>query len=125
MDRELLIEIGCEELPASWLPPLTRQIGEHLATLLSEARMPAESPIETFSTPRRLTARVTRIPERQTDLDETIMGPPVSAGLSATGEPTAALLGFARKQGVEWGQLEKKTTPKGEYYAYVRKRRGK
>ncbi|MGE5360163.1 MAG: glycine--tRNA ligase subunit beta, partial [Bacteroidales bacterium] len=124
MDRELLIEIGCEELPASWLPALTRQIGEHLGTLLTEARMPAESPIETFSTPRRLTARVTRIPERQSDQDDLVMGPPVAAAMGADG-PTPALLGFARKQGVEVKELETRQTPKGEYYACVRRRRGK
>src|SRR5512142_1498585 len=109
MDRELLIEIGCEELPASWLPPLTRQIGEHLGALLAEARMPAESPIETFSTPRRLTARVTRIPERQADQDDVIMGPPVAAAMGVDG-PTPALLGFARKQGVDVKELETRHT---------------
>jgi glycyl-tRNA synthetase beta chain len=125
MDRELLIEIGCEELPASWLPPLTRQIGEHLGTLLTELRMPAESPIETFSTPRRLTARVARIPERQSDHEEVITGPPVSAAYGADGEPTPAAQGFARKQGVEVTALERVTTPKGEYLAYRKRRRGK
>ena len=125
MDRELLIEIGCEELPASWLPPLTRQIGEHLGTLLKELRMPAESPIETFSTPRRLTARVSRIPERQADHEEVITGPPVSAAYGADGQPTPAALGFARKQAVEMSALERVATPKGEYLAYRKRRRGK
>jgi len=125
MDRELLIEIGCEELPASWLPPLTRQIGEHLGALLTEMRMPAESPIETFSTPRRLTARVARIPERQSDHEDVITGPPVSAAYGADGEPTPAAQGFARKQGVDVAALERVTTPKGEYLAYRKRRRGK
>ncbi len=125
MDRELLIEIGCEELPASWLPPLTRQIGEHLGTLLKELRMPAESPIETFSTPRRLTTRVSRIPERQSDHEEVLTGPPVSAAYDADGQPTPAALGFARKQGVEMTAIERITTPKGEYLAYRKRRRGK
>ena len=65
MDRELLIEIGCEELPASWLPGLTAQIGTHLAVRLKELRLTPEAPIEAFSTPRRLTARVARVSERQ------------------------------------------------------------
>ncbi len=125
MDRELLIEIGCEELPASWLPSLTRQIGEHLAATLTEVRMPAESPVETFSTPRRLTARVSRIPERQNDQEELVTGPPVGAAYGDDGAPTPAALGFARKQGVEMAALEKVTTPKGEYLAYRKRRRGK
>ena len=39
MDRELLIEIGCEEIPAGWLPGLTRQLGEHLDARLKELRL--------------------------------------------------------------------------------------
>ena len=80
MDRELLLELGCEELPASWLPDLTNQIGEVLVAQLTGQRLPPEAPAETFSTPRRLTVRVARIPERQTDLEELVNGPPVSAG---------------------------------------------
>ncbi len=125
MDRELLIEIGCEELPASWLPSLTRQIGEHLGALLAEQRMPAESPIETFSTPRRLAGRVSRIPERQSDHEELVSGPPVAAAYDAGGSPTPAAVGFARKQGVEVAALERIETPKGAYLAYRRRRRGK
>jgi glycyl-tRNA synthetase beta chain len=62
MDRELVLEIGCEELPASWLPGLTNQIGEVFGTQLREHRLPPESPAETFSTPRRLTVRIARVP---------------------------------------------------------------
>ena len=111
MDRELLIEIGCEELPASWLPSLTRQIGEHLGTMLAELRMPAESPVETFSTPRRLTARVSRIPERQSDQEDVITGPPVAAAYGDDGAPTAAALGFARKQGVRRTRRPQRRAP--------------
>ncbi len=66
MDRELLIEIGTEELPARWLPGLTAQFGARLEARLAEWRIPSAEPVETFSTPRRLVARVARIPERQT-----------------------------------------------------------
>jgi glycyl-tRNA synthetase beta chain len=79
VDRELLLEIGCEELPASWLPALTNQIGKTIEDQLREHRLPAEAPAETFSTPRRLTVRIVRVPERQTDLEELVNGPPVAA----------------------------------------------
>ena len=80
MDRELLLEIGCEELPASWLPALTNQIGEVVvAQLRGASARRAKSPAETYSTPRRLTVRIARVPERQTDLEELVNGPPVSA----------------------------------------------
>ena len=125
MDRELLIEIGVEELPAAWMPALTRQLAERLGARLKEHRIAPGAPIETFSTPRRLTARVAKIAERQEDLDETISGPPVSAAVGADGAPTPAALGFAKKQGVTFQELARVTTPKGEYLAYHKRHRGK
>jgi len=125
MDRELLLEIGCEELPAGWLPALTQQIGDIVGAQLREHRLPPESPVETFSTPRRLTVRIVRIPERQSDLEELVNGPPVSAAFKPDGSPTPAAAGFASKQGVEVGALERVQTPKGEYLGYRRKQRGK
>ncbi len=125
MDRELLIELGCEEIPASWLPPLTRQIGDRLSARLAEFRLAADAPIETFSTPRRLTARVAKLTERQTDLEDLVMGPSVAAAFGPDGRPTPAAVGFARKQGVEPDQLERAETPKGTYLAFRRRVRGK
>ena len=125
MDRELLLEIGCEELPAGWLPPLTRQLGERLAAQLAAFRIGVGAPIETHSTPRRLTAAIARISERQTDLDEQVTGPPASAAFAPDGQPTPAALGFARKAGVEPSALATVETPKGRYLAYTRHERGK
>ncbi len=126
MDRELLIEIGVEELPAGWMPGLNRQLAERVAARLAELRIAAPGvPVETFSTPRRLTARVGKIAERQEDFDETVSGPPVSAALGADGKPTPAALGFAKKQGVAFEALDRVKTPKGEYLSYRRHHRGK
>src|SRR5689334_12825098 len=125
MDRELLIEIGVEELPAAWMPGLTRNLAERLDARLREMRMAPDVPVESYSTPRRLTARVARIPERQEDLDETVTGPPVSAAFTASGEPTPAALGFARKQGLAFEALERQETPKGTYLLARKRIRGK
>src|SRR5262252_2158933 len=125
MDRELLLEIGCEELPASWLPDLTQKVGEIVGAQLRAHRLPAESPVETYSTPRRLTVRIVRVPERQNDLEELVNGPPVSAGFKPDGTPTAAATGFAAKQGVDVAALERVQTAKGEYLAFRRRQRGK
>ena len=125
MDRELLIEIGCEELPAGWLPPLTNQIGDVVRAQLAEHRLPAETPVESFSTPRRLTVRIARVPERQTDFEELITGPPVSAAFKPEGTPTPAASGFAAKLGVEVAGLERIETPKGVYLAYRKRLRGR
>src|ERR1043166_4875703 len=118
MDRELLLEIGCEEIPASWLPALTNQVGEVLAAQLRERRLTPETPVETYSTPRRLTVRIERIPERQTDFEELVTGPPATA-------PQGAINGFAQKQGVEPSMLEKIETPKGIYLGPRQKLRAK
>ncbi len=125
MERELLLELGCEEIPASWLPALTREVGEALAGQLRERRLPPETAVETFSTPRRLTVRIERIPERQTDLEELVTGPPVAAGFKADGTPTPAAAGFASKQGVEVSALERIETPKGVYLGYRKRQRGR
>jgi glycyl-tRNA synthetase beta chain len=125
MDRELLLEIGCEELPAEWLVPLTRQLGERLKAQLAAFRIGTGAPIETFSTPRRLTAAIARISERQTDLEDSVSGPPVAAAFDAAGQPTAAATGFARRAGVEVSELQQIDTPRGRYLAYTRRERGK
>ncbi|HWW86964.1 MAG TPA: glycine--tRNA ligase subunit beta [Vicinamibacterales bacterium] len=125
MDRELLLEIGCEELPAGWLPRLTTQIGEIVESELRGNRLIPEAPAETFSTPRRLTVRIARVPERQTDLEELVNGPPVSASFNAAGEPTPAAAGFAAKQGVDVRTLERVQTSKGEYLAFRKRQRGR
>lgn len=125
MDRELLIELGVEEIPASWLPGLTTQIGEKLEARLKALRLAPAAPIETYSTPRRLTARIGKVAERQTDSEEVLTGPPVSAAFTPDGSPTPAAEGFARKQGVAVAALERLETPKGTYLAFKKQLRGK
>jgi glycyl-tRNA synthetase beta chain len=125
VDRELLIEIGCEEIPASWLPGLTRQLGEQLDARLKQLRLETDAPAETYSTPRRLTARVIKLSERQADFEELVTGPPVSAAFKPDGEPTPAAAGFAKKYGVEVSALERQETAKGTYLAYRVRQRGK
>jgi glycyl-tRNA synthetase beta chain len=125
MDRELLLEIGCEELPAAWLPSLTAQIGDVVTAQLREHRLMPDAPTETYSTPRRLAIRIAHIPERQTDLEEIVNGPPVAAAFKPDGSPTPAAAGFAAKQGVEVGTLERVQTAKGEYLAFRKRQRGR
>ncbi|MDO8679507.1 MAG: glycine--tRNA ligase subunit beta [Acidobacteriota bacterium] len=125
MDRELLIEIGTEEIPASWLPGLTAQIGTAVEARLKDARLSVDEPVETYSTPRRLAARVGKIGERQSDLEELVTGPPVSAAFAADGTLTPAGAGFAKKQGVAESALERITTAKGEYIGVRKHQRGK
>jgi glycyl-tRNA synthetase beta chain len=125
MDRELLIEIGLEELPASWLPPLTQQMAEVLQAALKAHGLPMDQSIEVHGTPRRLAACVPALVDRQDDRDETLTGPPVSAAFGADGQPTPAALGFAKKQGVEFSALTQIETAKGKYLAFEKKMRGR
>lgn len=123
--RELLIEIGCEEMPASWLPGLTKQLASRLTFRLEEARIALRAPVIAFNTPRRLAASVADLAERQSDLEEVVTGPPVSAAFDADGTPRSAAKGFARKQGVAVDALDRVTTVKGEYLTYHRRQRGR
>jgi glycyl-tRNA synthetase beta chain len=125
MDRELLLELGTEELPASWLPGVTRQIRDGLAGALRAHRLTADAPVEGYSTPRRLTARIAKIAERQTDLEELVTGPPVAAAFAPDGSPTPAAVGFARKNNIDVSQLDRVETPKGTYLGYRRHQRGR
>ena len=124
MYRELLIEIGCEELPASWMPPLVRQLGARVGAQLDAARLACPTPPEAFATPRRLAVRAPRVAERQPDVEETLTGPPVRAAFTDGGDPTPAALGFARKHGVSVDRLIRIETPTGAYLAHRRRQRG-
>jgi glycyl-tRNA synthetase beta chain len=125
MNRELLIELGLEELPARWLSPLTAQLADLTARQLEAERLAIDAPPEAYSTPRRLTVRVSGIAERQRDLEDLVTGPPVSAATGPDGQPTPAAIGFAKKQGVEVTGLERVQTPKGEYLAFRKRQRGR
>ena len=125
MDRELLIEIGVEEMPASWLPGLTTQLTDVTTAQLKAARLDIDGPVESWTTPRRLAVRVDRVAERQADLEEVLSGPPVSAARGPDGQFTPAAIGFARKSGVEPEALEEIETPKGRYLAVRKRQRGK
>jgi len=124
MNRELLIELGVEELPASWLPPLTVQLAEIMASQLEFQRLDVDSAPETYATPRRLVVRVSGVADRQRDADELVMGPPAAAAIGADGQATPAAVGFAKKHGTQVGDLERIQTPKGEYLACRKRRRG-
>ena len=122
--RELLLEIGCEEMPASWIPGIEAQLAERLAARVDEARVARRGAVRAFVGPRRLVATVAELADRQSDLEETVTGPPVRAAFDANGEPTRAALGFARKQGVDVADLARVQMPKGEYLACHRRQDG-
>jgi len=100
----LLFEIGTEELPAGYVPGALRDLEGMAHERLGKARLGYEA-IETYATPRRLTLVVRGLPEASERLEEVRRGPPEKAAFK-DGQPTPAATGFARKAGVDVGDLE-------------------
>jgi glycyl-tRNA synthetase beta chain len=114
VSRELLFEIGVEELPAGYIPPALEQLERGAATGLDELRLP-HGAIRACATPRRLALRVEGIAERQPDRDEVVQGPAARVAWDADGRPTRALLGFCQGRGLDVAEVRRVETPKGEY----------
>jgi glycyl-tRNA synthetase beta subunit len=75
---ELLFEIGCEEIPAGMLPKAEEDLRVNIEKLLAAEDLSREATVETFSTPRRLTAWVRGLPAKQADVEFEVTGPPKS-----------------------------------------------
>ncbi len=112
--KELFLEIGCEEIPAGFIPRATAEMEAIITRELAVARLPF-SGIQTLATPRRLALVVKGLPAVQPDAEITATGPSVKAAYDADGKPTKAAEGFARGQGVDVAALQTITTDKGEY----------
>src|ERR1017187_1234849 len=120
---DFLLEIGCEEIPARMIDAASQELRERLGALLSRERL-AASEIAHFDTPRRLAVIASGIPAAQPEVTEQMNGPSVSVAYK-DGQPTPAAHAFAKKAGIEVSQLEKITTPKGEYLAASVTRKGR
>jgi glycyl-tRNA synthetase beta chain len=90
---ELLLEVGCEEIPAGWLPALTDELRERFSELARADGLEPED-AEAHSTPRRLVLR-TDLLARQPDREEEVWGPALKSAKDADGHWTRAALGFA------------------------------
>jgi glycyl-tRNA synthetase beta chain len=128
--QPLLVEIGCEEIPARFLTGAQDDFGRNLVKALQDARLlpaAAEStpPAQWYSTPRRLAVWVPAVLSRQPDQVEEIVGPPVKVAFDAQGKPTRAAQSFAAKNSVTVDTLARVTTPKGEYLALRKTHRGR
>lgn len=119
MTKDLLVELGLEELPAYVVTPSQKQLGDKMATFLAANRLAYEA-IETFSTPRRLAVRVMGLADKQTDLTEDFKGPSKKIALDAEGNFSKAAQGFVRGKGLTVEDIEFHDI-KGESYVYVTK----
>lgn len=120
---DFLLEIGCEEIPARMIDAASQELRERVGALLMRERL-AGGQVTSFDTPRRLTLMTSGIASAQADVVEQMTGPSVNVAYK-NGEPTPAAHAFAKKAGVEISQLERVTTPKGEYIAAKVTRKGR
>ena len=121
----LLLEVGCEEIPARFLHDAEKGLGERVQAALRKARLLPEAAVgtvggprlRTYSTPRRLVVHVLALAGRQPDKVEEILGPPVKVAVDAEGKYTRAAESFAQKNSAGLQDLTRTATPKGEYLA--------
>ena len=121
---DLLIEIGCEELPAGSVVPLAEHLGRGLHDALGAAGLAGGEPV-IFATPRRLAARLPAVGARQPDREVERKGPALAAAYDADGAPTKALQGFLRSANADVADLSTTETPKGTWVVLTQRQPGR
>jgi len=119
MVKNLLVELGLEEMPAYVVTPSMKQLRDKMGGFLTDHRLTFEK-IEMFSTPRRLAVRVVGLADKQSDLTEDFKGPSKKIALDADGNFTKAAEGFVRGKGLTVEDITFREI-KGEEYVYVTK----
>lgn len=104
MAKDLLLEIGLEEVPARFVRGAMNQLKEKLVKWLAESRI-AHKDVQAYATPRRLAVLVQGVEEKQADVNEQVKGPARKIAKDEQGNWSKAALGFARSQGAEPEQL--------------------
>ncbi len=112
--EKLILEIGTEEIPSSYVPPAAGALAEITAKRFEAAGI-SHGKISTLATPRRLVLFADDMPDTQEKRTKKVSGPPKKAAFDKDGKPTKAALGFAKKFGLSVGDLKTEDTPKGEY----------
>src|SRR4030066_2394416 len=124
MHKDLLLEIGTEELPARFIPAAITGIMDAAERLLKDNRIQYRE-ISVYGTPRRLALIVREADDMQEDIVIGVSGPPKSAAYGADGTPTKAAVGFAKSQGIDIAQLKIQHTDKGAYLFAEKHEKGK
>jgi len=114
----VLLEIGTEEMPAAYLPPVLAQLREMAQVRLTAERLIFDE-ITTWGTPRRIALYVTGMAEQQAPAAREVRGPTVAAAFTMSGEPTQAATGFARSFGLSVNDLRIKTIDNEEYVVAI------
>lgn len=117
MANKYLLELGTEEIPSRFIGSALAQLENNAKKILKEERIDFSS-IVTYATPRRLTLIIDDLAERQNDLEELVKGPSKKIAFDNEGNPSRALQGFAKGQGVSLDNIVIKEF-KGEEYVYA------
>ncbi len=123
MAKNLLVEIGTEELPARFVIPGIKSFKESAEKRFKDAKLSFDE-IITAGTFRRLSLFVKNLAEKQPDVEEEILGPPEKVAFDEKGNPTKAAIGFAKKVGVPVEKLKIKETPRGKYVCVKKEIKG-
>ncbi|MEW6614490.1 MAG: glycine--tRNA ligase subunit beta [Thermodesulfobacteriota bacterium] len=123
MAKELLLEIGTEEIPSGFVPNALKDMKELIEKELKNLRI-GFGQIKTLGTPRRLVLYIDHMSDKQEDTYIEIIGPSKKVALDQNGNPTKAAIGFARAQGINPSDLQQVSTLKGEYLAVRKKETG-
>jgi len=114
----LLIEIGCEEIPAGYIIPALTTFKNNILKALAKSRI-EHGEAKILGTPRRLTLMVANVAETQNPLTSTLTGPPERIGFDENHKPTIAAQKFAAKAGVGIDDIKIADTSKGKYLTAV------
>jgi len=112
--RDLLLEVGAEEIPASFIGPALEDLRRVLTERMAEARL-KHGDVRVFGTPRRLAVWVKDVADKGEDVVKEVLGPSAKAAFDAQGKPTKAAEKFAESLKLPVDQLGRAQTPKGEY----------
>jgi len=122
--RDLLLEIGTEEIPAASVVIGKDQLKERAEALFNRYRLGFEL-VRTYGAPRRLALVVGNLDERQANAVHEVKGPAKKAAYTESGEPTKAAMGFAKSQGVPVESLVTRTVDGGEYVFAIKEEEGR
>ncbi|MFQ5781272.1 MAG: glycine--tRNA ligase subunit beta, partial [Nitrospiria bacterium] len=130
--RQLIVEIGVEEIPSNVMAPTLQKLSEFATNRLAASSIRFDPP-KVYGTPRRLVLFLPHLADRQDNKTEIVVGPPKRAAFDLQGKPTAAAIGFAKSQGMALSDLSVRHTDtlgpnagtrKGEYVVIEKKVEG-
>src|ERR1700749_4224874 len=121
---DFLLEIGTEEIPARLIDGARAELSRRVGELLTRERLAEAPALDAYSTPRRIAVLARGVATSQPDSEEQVTGPATKVAFK-DGQPQPPAHAFAKKVGLDLAQIERVTTPKGEYLSAKVTKRGR